>query len=209
VKSKGPRGLGRLQRCTQGALTHQKGFESGGTVTMYHQILRMPSHLSHGASGALRRCWMARPMLEGIDCWEGCVSRPPRWRSESQSSPNVRELDEQGEPVNEKHAERRAAAWLYRYCTALPGGNRTSSRGNANVLTVECDVIRMRQALPNTPPSVHCSVGLSGEGEVVHAGDAEAWHGGLRHLWVGQSRRIFQVLALRPNRQCVALNYTN
>jgi hypothetical protein len=67
----------------------------------------------------------------------------------------------------------------------------------------------MRQALPNTPPSVHCSVGLSGEGEVVHAGDAEAWHGGLRHLWVGQSRRIFQVLALRPNRQCVALNYTN
>ncbi|WP_433919600.1 DUF7677 family protein [Streptomyces canus] len=33
---------------------------------------------------------------------------------------NVLELDEQGEPVNEKHAERRAAAWLYRYCTGPP-----------------------------------------------------------------------------------------
>jgi hypothetical protein len=36
---------------------------------------------------------------------------------------NVLELDEQGEPVNEKHAERRAAAWLYQYCTGeLPPG---------------------------------------------------------------------------------------
>jgi hypothetical protein len=32
---------------------------------------------------------------------------------------NVLELDEQGEPVNEKYAERRAAAWLYQYCTGL------------------------------------------------------------------------------------------
>jgi hypothetical protein len=36
---------------------------------------------------------------------------------------NVLELDEQGEPVNERHAERRAAVWLYRYCTGhLPPG---------------------------------------------------------------------------------------
>lgn len=36
---------------------------------------------------------------------------------------NVLQLDERGEPVNEKHAERRAAAWLYRYCTGeLPPG---------------------------------------------------------------------------------------
>lgn len=30
---------------------------------------------------------------------------------------NVLELDAQGEPVNEKHAECRAATWLNRYCT--------------------------------------------------------------------------------------------
>lgn len=36
---------------------------------------------------------------------------------------NVLELDDQGEPVNEKYAERRAAAWLYRYCTGkMPEG---------------------------------------------------------------------------------------
>ena len=36
---------------------------------------------------------------------------------------NVLELDDQGDPVNEKHAERRAATWLYRYCTGeLPPG---------------------------------------------------------------------------------------
>jgi hypothetical protein len=36
---------------------------------------------------------------------------------------NVLELDQRGEPVNEKHAERRAAAWLYQYSTGdLPPG---------------------------------------------------------------------------------------
>lgn len=30
---------------------------------------------------------------------------------------NVLELDERGEPTNEKYAERRAATWLYKYCT--------------------------------------------------------------------------------------------
>ena len=36
---------------------------------------------------------------------------------------NVLELDDQGEPVNEKYAERRAALWLYKYCTGeLPPG---------------------------------------------------------------------------------------
>ncbi|MER7439348.1 DUF7677 family protein [Micromonospora avicenniae] len=36
---------------------------------------------------------------------------------------NVLELDDQGEPTNEKYAERRAATWLYRYCTGeLPPG---------------------------------------------------------------------------------------
>ena len=36
---------------------------------------------------------------------------------------NVLELDDSGEPVNEKYAQRRAAAWLYRYCTgSVPEG---------------------------------------------------------------------------------------
>jgi len=36
---------------------------------------------------------------------------------------DVLELDDRGEPVNEKYAERRAATWLYRYCIAgLPPG---------------------------------------------------------------------------------------
>jgi hypothetical protein len=36
---------------------------------------------------------------------------------------NVLELDDRGEPINEKYAERRAATWLYRYRTGeLPPG---------------------------------------------------------------------------------------
>jgi hypothetical protein len=36
---------------------------------------------------------------------------------------NVLELGDDGEPTNEKHAERRAEAWLHRYCTGqLPPG---------------------------------------------------------------------------------------
>jgi hypothetical protein len=36
---------------------------------------------------------------------------------------NVLELDDQGNPINEKHAERLAATWLYRYCTGrVPPG---------------------------------------------------------------------------------------
>jgi hypothetical protein len=36
---------------------------------------------------------------------------------------NVLELDDEGEPVNEKYAERRAAVWLDRYSTGrLPAG---------------------------------------------------------------------------------------
>jgi hypothetical protein len=36
---------------------------------------------------------------------------------------NVLELDDSGEPVNEKYAEMRAATWIYQYCTGnLPPG---------------------------------------------------------------------------------------
>ena len=36
---------------------------------------------------------------------------------------DVLELGDQGEPANDKYAERRAAPWVYRYCTGeLPAG---------------------------------------------------------------------------------------
>lgn len=36
---------------------------------------------------------------------------------------NVLQLDEDGEPINERHAEKRAATWLYQYFTGhLPDG---------------------------------------------------------------------------------------
>ncbi|MFD9123815.1 hypothetical protein [Kitasatospora sp. NPDC059571] len=90
----------------------------------------MPSHLSPGASGAIRRFagWVARssvghPMLEGIDYWEELRKSPSQMEICFAIFANVLELDEQGEPVNEKYAERRAATWLHQYCTGeLPPG---------------------------------------------------------------------------------------
>ncbi|MGP4051200.1 DUF7677 family protein [Streptomyces sp. 2A115] len=78
---------------------------------------------------------VGRPMREGIDYWEEPRESPSQMEICVAIFANVLELDEQGEPVNEKYAERRAAAWLYRYCTGeLPPGSRTSSRGNANFI---------------------------------------------------------------------------
>lgn len=39
---------------------------------------------------------------------------------------NVLELHDEGEPVNEQYTERRAAGWIYRYCTG------TRRRANQN-----------------------------------------------------------------------------
>ncbi|MEU6393659.1 hypothetical protein [Streptomyces sp. NPDC046939] len=90
----------------------------------------MSSHLSRGASGALRRFAgrltrgsVGHPLLEGIDYWEELRESPSQMEICVAIFANVLELDEQGEPVNEKYAERRAAVWLYRYCTGkLPPG---------------------------------------------------------------------------------------
>jgi len=89
----------------------------------------MSSHISHGASGAIRRFagWVARgsvgyPMLNGIDYLEAALESPSQLETFAIFA-NVLELDDAGEPVNEKYAERRAATWLYRYCTGeLPSG---------------------------------------------------------------------------------------
>jgi hypothetical protein len=90
----------------------------------------MSSRISHGASGAVRRFagWVARgsvgnPMLEGIDYWEAMRESPSQLEICFAIFANVLELDDLGEPVNEKYAERRAATWLYQYCTGeLPPG---------------------------------------------------------------------------------------
>ncbi|WP_436496702.1 DUF7677 family protein [Actinokineospora sp. HUAS TT18] len=90
----------------------------------------MPSHLSPGASGAIRRFagWIARgsvghPMLDGIDYWNEFTDSPSQMEICFAIFANVLELDDRGEPVNEKYAERRAAAWLYRYRTGeMPPG---------------------------------------------------------------------------------------
>jgi hypothetical protein len=86
--------------------------------------------LAHGASGALRRFagWVARgsvghPLLDGIDYRDDLRDSPSQMETLFAIFANVLELDDDGEPVNEKHAERRAAAWLYQYCTgSLPPG---------------------------------------------------------------------------------------
>jgi len=84
----------------------------------------VPAQLSHGASGAIRRFagWVARgslghPLLEGIDYWDELKASPSQLEICFAIFANVLELDEHGEPVNEKYAERRAAVWLYEYCT--------------------------------------------------------------------------------------------
>lgn len=90
----------------------------------------MSVHLSNGASGALRRFagWVARgsvghPMLDGINYWDELEDSPSQMEMCFAIFANVLELDDDGEPVNEKHAERRAALWLYQYCTGeLPPG---------------------------------------------------------------------------------------
>ena len=84
----------------------------------------MTVNVSHGASGAIRRFagWVAigtvgHPMLEGIGYWDELKDSPSQMEICFAIFANVLELDDQGEPTNEKHAERRAATWLYRYCT--------------------------------------------------------------------------------------------
>jgi hypothetical protein len=56
-------------------------------------------------------------MLDGIDYWEELRESPSQMEICVAIFANVLELDEQGEPVNEKYAERRAATYLYGYCT--------------------------------------------------------------------------------------------
>src|SRR5262245_3096838 len=90
----------------------------------------MTAHLGNGASGAIRRFagWVARgtvghPMLDRVDYWPELSDSPSQMETLFAIFANVLELDEHGDPVNEKYAERRAATWLYQCCTGeLPPG---------------------------------------------------------------------------------------
>src|SRR3954453_2270961 len=84
----------------------------------------MTTKIGPGASGAIRRFagWVARgsvghPMLEGIDYWAELKDSPSQMEICFAIFVNVLELEDAGEPINEKYAEQRAATWLYRYCT--------------------------------------------------------------------------------------------
>ena len=62
-------------------------------------------------------------MLEGINYWDELKASPSQMEICFAIFVNVLELNEHGEAVNEKYAERRAATWLYQYCTGeLPPG---------------------------------------------------------------------------------------
>ena len=101
----------------------------------------MSSRLSHGASGAFRRFagWIARgsvghPLLDGINYWDELKDSPSQMEICFAIFANVLELDEHGEPINERYAERRAATYLYQYCTGdLP-------HGEADIEPWECEL---------------------------------------------------------------------
>ena len=63
-------------------------------------------------------------MLEGINYyWDELRDLPSQMETCFAIFSNVLELDESGEPTNEKYAERHAARWLFQYCTGeLPPG---------------------------------------------------------------------------------------
>ena len=62
-------------------------------------------------------------MLEGVNYWDQLKDSPSQMETCFAIFANVLELGEDGEPLNEKYAERRAAAWLYRYCKGeMPPG---------------------------------------------------------------------------------------
>jgi hypothetical protein len=62
-------------------------------------------------------------MLDGINYWDELKDSPSQMETCFAIFANVLELDDNGQPLNEKYAERRAATWLYQYCTGdLPTG---------------------------------------------------------------------------------------
>lgn len=73
-------------------------------------------------------------MLDGINYWDELKDSPSQMEICFAIFANVLELDDDGMPINERYAERRAATWLYKYCTdELPAGE-------ADLESWECDL---------------------------------------------------------------------
>jgi hypothetical protein len=65
---------------------------------------------------------LGHPILEGINYWDEFRDSPSQMEICFAIFVNVLELDDSGQPVNEKYAEKRAATWIYQYCTfCVPG----------------------------------------------------------------------------------------
>src|SRR5215510_5468652 len=89
----------------------------------------MTSKISHGASGAIRRfAGRVARVRSAIRCSKASATgissgTPSQMETCFALFANVLELDDSGQPVNEKHAEKHAATWIYQYCTGkLPPG---------------------------------------------------------------------------------------
>ena len=83
-------------------------------------------HLSPGFSGALRTFayWIANgtvglPLLEGIEYWDAMRDSPSLMEQVFAIYANVLVLDAEGNPVNAREAERRAAMWIRQYCAGI------------------------------------------------------------------------------------------
>lgn len=85
--------------------------------------MKYPPRLSRSFSGALRTFsfWIANgtvglPLLEGVDYRQVMVEEPSLLEQAYAIFANVIELDEDGEPLNAKYAEHRAAQYIRSYC---------------------------------------------------------------------------------------------
>ncbi len=84
----------------------------------------MEHHLSKGISGALRQLgyWIGTgtvgyPLLEGIDWIPIAHSEPSLLEQALAIWANNLVLDDDGDPINAKYAEQRAALYIRQYCT--------------------------------------------------------------------------------------------
>ena len=59
------------------------------------------------------------PLLEGIDYWDDMRDSPSLMEQVFAIFTNVLVLDSEGNPLNAKEAERRAAMWIRQYCTRI------------------------------------------------------------------------------------------
>ncbi|QRP45283.1 hypothetical protein [Amycolatopsis sp. FDAARGOS 1241] len=82
--------------------------------------VRLPT----AASGTIRRIaawvargWVGHPLVDDIEYWQTLTDEPTAMEHLFAIFANVLQLGEDGEPLNEEYAERRAATSVFQYCT--------------------------------------------------------------------------------------------